>query len=109
MKSLVMIGYQGPGSEHVATVNDEWSAIGSKTSDLYQDIQNLDNYDPDAIWNQFKGSDIIISDYDTDNLRQNLPDGKAGLEEGENPNLWLPALLYNYGVRGKEQVIQVRS
>ena len=101
IKSLVMIGYKGPGAGDVAKNNDEWNSKGSKSSELYTEVQNLDNYDPNAVWDQYNRSDIIISNYDTENLRQNLPAGKALLEEGEDPNLWLPALLYSYGVRGE--------
>lgn len=101
MKSLVMIGYQGLGSDQVATNNKEWNAKGSKTSDLYQEVQKLENYDPSKIWDQYNGSDTIISNYDADNLLQNLPAGQAELESGTSPNLWLPALLYSYGVRGE--------
>ena len=101
MKSLVMIGYKGPGSKQVATVNNKWSSPGTTNSDLYKEVQKLDNYDPNKIWGKYKGSDIVVSNYDTDNLRQNLPAGKQQLEDGANPNLWLPALLYSYGVRGE--------
>ena len=101
LKSLVMIGYQGQGSKHVANNNGKWLLPGSKSSNLYQEIKNLDNYDPEALWDQYKESDVVISNYDTKNLRQNLPEGKAKLEDGTEPNIWLPALLYSYGVRGE--------
>lgn len=106
LKSLVMIGYgftnkDAPGADQVASTDAEWMAKGKQDSELYDAVFNLENYDPAAMWAQYSGSDVVVSNYETENLRQNLPDGKTQLEEGESPNLWLPALLYSYGVKGK--------
>ena len=106
LKSLVMLGYgftnkDAPGADQVASTDAEWMANGKQDSELYNAVFNLDNYDPAAMWDQYSGSDVVISNYETKNLRQNLPEGKAQLEEGESPNLWLPALLYSYGVKGE--------
>ena len=106
LKSLVMIGYgyskkDALGADQVASSDPEWMAKGKVDTDKYNAAKDLSNYDPAAIWNQYSGSDVVISNYDTENLRQNLPKGKAQLKDGDKPNLWLPALLYSYGVRGE--------
>jgi len=106
LKSLVMIGYgfskkDALGADQVASTDAKWMANGKQDSELYEAVTNLENYDPASMWDQYKGSDIVISNYETKDLRENLPEGKAQLEDGETPNLWLPALLYSYGVRGE--------
>ena len=101
LKSLALIGYKGPGHKEEASTDDEWNSKGDSSSKLYKKVTDLNKYKPNQIWNKYEGSDIIISDYDSDNLRQNLSEGKSQLEDGATPNLWLPSLLYTYGVRGE--------
>ena len=68
MKSLLMLGYIGPGSSESATNNSTWNSVGSKKDKYYQEIQDLSNYDPSKMWanynNNLAGADIIQSDYD---------------------------------------------
>ena len=105
MKSLIMLGYIGPGSSESATNNSTWNSVGSKKDKYYQAIQDLGNYDPRKMWANYNNNsvdaDVIKSDYDERNLLQNLNAEKLQLEEGTNPNLWYPAMLYSYGLRGE--------
>ncbi|MAR07826.1 MAG: copper oxidase [Cyanobium sp. NAT70] len=102
MKSLVMIGYNGPGSENAASDDDIWSSNGTKTDEWYEKIKDLDNYDPAKLWSKYDSTsdlkDTISSDFDIPSLLQHLPEGRQKLAEGVNPDLWYPALLYTYGL-----------
>lgn len=105
MKSLVRLGYVGEGSESANTNNSYWSSVGTSDSDLYAQVIDLNNYQPEKLWSKYnaqsKESDKVKSDFDEINLRQNLPAGKSELPEGSSPNLWYPAMLYSYGLKGE--------
>ena len=104
MKSLVMIGYKGPGSKQVATVNNKWRAQ-TTNSDLYKEVQKLDNYDPNKIWGN-KGSDIVVSNYDTDNCVKTSR--REATIRRRPTQLWLPH-FYNYSVRGEGRAVRPRA
>ena len=105
MKSLVRLGYVGEGSESANTNNKYWSSVGTSDSDLYAQVTDLNNYQPEKLWSKYnaqsKGADKVKSDFDEINLRQNLSAGKSQLPEGSSPNLWYPAMLYSYGLEGE--------
>ena len=105
MKSLLMLGYTGLGSEHSATDDATWSKSGSTDDQWYPEIQKLENYHPEKMWGNYKSdpelATTLFSDYDIENLKQNLPEGKQQLPEGAKPNLWYPSILYTYGIKGE--------
>jgi FtsP/CotA-like multicopper oxidase with cupredoxin domain len=105
MKSLIRLGYIGEGADSANTNDSYWSSVGTTDSDLYAQVTDLDNYQPVKMWSQYDPdsvfSNTINSDYDENNLKQNLPAGKESLPEGSNPNLWYPAMLYSYGLKGE--------
>ncbi|ABM78816.1 multicopper oxidase family protein [Prochlorococcus marinus] len=105
MSTLVKLGYIGPGSDNDATNNAFWNANGTKSDELdgqnlYDAINNVDNYNPSALWGTYNGSIELESNFDTDSLLANLHGGMH--EEGmDMPDLWYPSLLYSYSEKGQ--------
>ena len=93
---LVQIGYMGPGADQLATNDAYWNANGTASEDLFKDIQKVDNYNVEALWEQYDPANILLhSDFDEDALRQNI----ANLLDPQsvpNPDLWYPSILYTF-------------
>ena len=108
MSTLVKVGYQGPGSENSATNNAYWNATGTKSDELngqnlYDAINNIKYYDPEAIWGDYSGSLELQSNFDKEALLANLPGGmNKGEMHGDGlPDYWYPNFLYTYTEQGQ--------
>lgn len=90
-----VIGYVGSGSEEGNSTEPYWNALGQVDDITYQALTNLANYDINAKWQNWDGSEEIISDYDADALKQQI----ANLKKPGSvsyPDQWQPTLLYTY-------------
>ena len=113
MATLVKVGYQGPGSGNSATNNDYWNAKGTKSDELndqnlYDAINNIDFYDPQAVWGNYNGSLELQSNFDKEALLANLPGGMhdgemhgSGMHGTGSPDYWYPNFLYTYSEQGQ--------
>lgn len=110
IQNLIKIGYQGPGYENGATNTPFWNAIGTvpgatipgTQDNLYDEVTNLDNYDPASLWANYDGmTDTIFSNFDTDALRENI---QYLLDPAANPDpdLWYPSIYYTFQKQGVE-------
>jgi FtsP/CotA-like multicopper oxidase with cupredoxin domain len=104
IQNLIKIGYKGPGYENGATNTPFWNAIGTvpgatipgTQANLYDEVTNLDNYDPASLWANYDGTtDTIFSNFDTDALRENI---QTLLDPAANPDpdLWYPSIYYTF-------------
>ena len=101
IEDLLKIGYVGPFSDKAASSEAYWNSSGTAQDELLLYIQNVDNYDPDWLWEAYDDDTTVVSRFDVDSLLQrisNLVDpGSISY-----PNLWYPSMLYTYGVQGEE-------
>ena len=69
---------------------------------MYDEVINLDNYDPASLWANYDGTtDTIFSNFDTDALRENI---QYLLDPAANPDpdLWYPSIYYTFQKQGVE-------
>lgn len=117
---LIYIGYKGVlknyanSTESLSALSDEAKAefglppegktwddtpVYSDEDDFYKKIfehlKNPANYDPAAKWGSYLGKTLVSSDYDLDNLREQI--NALDDEAGSTPNLWRSSMLYTYG------------
>ena len=99
LEALGYIGYRGYGFDQAANQTGEWAETSVVDSDLHKAVLNKDNYYPEDLWNNDRGIDTILSDFDSNALLKNLAT-LSGTSE-ETPPLWYPSMLYTYGLEGK--------
>ena len=101
IEDLLKIGYLGPFSDKAASGEEYWNSPGSAQDELLQQIKNLDNYDPEALWEAYNNDISVISRFDIDSLLQRISNL---VDPGSmpDPNLWYPSMLYTYGVEGED-------
>lgn len=95
MEGLKFIGYMGPGIEFSNSSDAFWSANGTTSDQFYTEIQKIDNYKPQKLWENWKGNINIKSTYDLNNLKKNL-EALNNPSNNSNPPLWYPTFLYTY-------------
>ena len=100
IEALSYLGYRGYGWDQAANNSGYWKQTSSsdKNDPLYTDAKNIENYKPELIWAKTPTSDTVESQYDTNNLLINLAK-LNGTFSGDAP-LWLPSMLYTYGIQG---------
>ena len=100
IEDLLKIGYTGKFKNEAASSGEYWSSTGTLQDELFQEISNLDNYDPRALWEPYEGDTSVISRFDVDSLLQRIA-SLLNPESELEPNLWYPSMLYTYGVVGE--------
>ncbi len=99
LEALSYIGYKGVGYDQSANQTGEWANTSVLDSDLHKAVRNKDNYFPEDLWNNDRGIDTVLSDFDSNALLKNLA-SMSGASEDTAP-LWYPSMLYTYGLEGK--------
>lgn len=97
IKNLLSIGYIGPGSDESATNDAYWNQKGESSDELNDAIQDLDNYDPEKLWENYKNTTEVRSDFQTNAILENLHTIHSGSDGQSKPDLWYPSLIYTYG------------
>lgn len=93
------LGYRGYGWDKANENTGFWAETSDPSSDFYSALLDLSNYQPELIWASPGVEDKVNSNYDVHSLLVNL-DKLAGTFTGDTP-LWLPSMLYTYGIKGK--------
>lgn len=100
LEALSYLGYRGYGWDKVNDNTGEWKEKSTDSGLLYASVQDLNNYKPELIWGNIPSSDRVVSAFDTEALLANLAH-RQGVLSGEPP-LWLPSMLFTYGISGSE-------
>ena len=98
LEALGYLGYRGYGWDQASNNSGMWAAQSQKSGPLFEAAQDLNNYQPEVIWGSPSQQDVVQSEFDTENLRKNL-DKLEGKLSGDAP-LWLPSMLFTYGIEG---------
>ena len=98
IEALGYLGYRGYGWDQASKNSGIWAAQSKKNGPLWEAAKNLKNYQPEVIWGTPSQQDIVQSEFDTKNLLINL-EKLNGKFSGDAP-LWLPSMLFTYGIQG---------
>ena len=98
IEALGYLGYRGYGWDQASKNSGIWAAQSKKNGPLWEAAKNLKNYQPEVIWGKPSQQDIVQSEFDTKNLLINL-EKLNGKFSGDAP-LWLPSMLFTYGIQG---------
>jgi FtsP/CotA-like multicopper oxidase with cupredoxin domain len=93
------LGYRGYGWDKGNESTGFWAKTSDASSELYTALLDLSNYQPELVWGSPGSNNIVKSNFDTEALLANL-DKLAGTFSGDAP-LWLPSMLFTYGIKGK--------
>lgn len=99
LEALSYLGYRGYGWDKTNNNSDLWKEKSEASGLLYESVKDLNNYFPELLWGGSKSGDSVKSDYDTEYLLMNLAKMQGDMT-GEPP-LWLPSMLFSYGIKGK--------
>ena len=114
MYNLSQIGYRGPGYKNTSKNNNYWNANGSLDDKYYREISKIENYKPELRWENYSNTTEISSNFDKNALLQNIDSADGGHAdhhhhtnhddehlEQDNPNHWMPSILYTYKIPGE--------
>lgn len=99
LEALGYLGYRGYGWDKAHDNTGFWAQPSETSGELYQAVSDLSNYQPELIWASPGSQNRVKSDFDIQSLLVNL-DKLVGTFTGEPP-LWLPSMLFTYGIKDK--------
>ena len=93
------LGYRGYGWDKASDNTGFWAQTSDTSSELYAALLDLSNYQPEQLWASPGSDNAVKSNYDVQSLLVNL-EKLAGTFTG-TPPLWLPSMLFTYGIKNK--------
>jgi len=100
IEDLLKIGYNGPGHDQSTNSDAFWMDNGEDGEQLFDDVSDLQNYDPSGLWSSYDGSTTVHSHFAIEALLENL-EALTNPTGNPNPDLWYPSMLYSFGLPGE--------